>query len=87
VAKFKLVGFEVFRLVIKKNALFWDTDLVRNDVSEKHVASIFKVEKYMSEESARRLLTTELTAFISAVSKCSAKKKSNSIPTRVFYIP
>jgi hypothetical protein len=29
----------------KKNAVFWDVDLVRTDVSEESVASIFRVEK------------------------------------------
>jgi hypothetical protein len=38
------------------SGMWCSVDLVRIDVSEERVASIFSVEKYVSERNVRRLL-------------------------------
>jgi hypothetical protein len=46
-----LVGFEVFTAVVMKSTTFWDItpcSPVSTDVSEDHIASIFRVEKISS---------------------------------------
>jgi hypothetical protein len=40
------VGFEVFTAVVTKSTIFWDiTPCSPSDVSEEHIASIFRVEE------------------------------------------
>jgi hypothetical protein len=42
------MGFEVFTAVVMKSINFWDIkpcSLLSTDVSEEHIASIFRVEK------------------------------------------
>jgi hypothetical protein len=48
---FFLVGFEVFTAVtIKYSGMWRRVGLVRTDVSEERFTSIFRVEKFASEE-------------------------------------
>jgi hypothetical protein len=47
------VGFEAFTAVTMENVIIWDVTpcgIVRTEVSEEHVLSIFRVEKSASEE-------------------------------------
>jgi hypothetical protein len=42
------IGFEVLTAVVMKSTIFWDITVIRwvsTDVSEEHIASIFRVEK------------------------------------------
>jgi hypothetical protein len=49
--KVKYVGFEVLTAVVTKSNIFWDISrIVRcksTDVSEEHIASIFRVEEHL----------------------------------------
>jgi hypothetical protein len=50
------VGIEVLTAVVTKSIIFWDitprSPLSVTDVSEEHIASIFRVEKYAEEETS-----------------------------------
>jgi hypothetical protein len=40
----KIIGFEIFKAVVMVNAVFRDVGLVKTDVSDERVASIFRVK-------------------------------------------
>jgi hypothetical protein len=51
------VGFEVLTAVVMKSSVFWDitpcSPSKANQCSEEHVASIFRVEEYVEQETGR----------------------------------
>jgi hypothetical protein len=58
-----LVGFEVFTAVVMKSINFWDItpcSPLSVNISEEHVASIFRVEEIRSarNQQARRMLAS-----------------------------
>jgi hypothetical protein len=52
----QLVGFEVLTAVVVKTTIFWDItpcSLLSTDVSEEHIASIFRVKRISSVRNQR----------------------------------
>jgi hypothetical protein len=54
------VGFEDFTAVTVKNGLWRRVGLVRTDVSDERVTSIFRVEEPASKENRRQLASKVL---------------------------
>jgi hypothetical protein len=57
---YHLVRFHVFMAVTMKNAVLWDVDPVKTDVSEEHIVSIFQV-KTLKHSGSQRVCTSQQT--------------------------